>query len=233
MIQAATTLQAISSHHPLFETVLERYSLRYSDPGSESGEGLPVGVACKQASINSDFLIEILRVFEFPQSFDAEKLKLFPIPVILDYLYRTHQYYQNKRLAEIELSVDRIAEVYGQQHPLLVLLRSFFQRYKNQLAGHIAAEEKALFPHAQNVYEARLNGNAVNDDFDYEQFLHGHGEDELDLPLREIQRLVERRHPEVKTLFPYNVLNWQLNALQQDLWIHERVEEDVLIEMLR
>jgi iron-sulfur cluster repair protein YtfE (RIC family) len=116
-------------------------------------------------------------------------------------------------LGEIELSVDRIAEVYGQKHPLLVLLRTFFQRYKAQLAEHIEDEY-------------------TEDTFDYDQFLHSHGEDELDTPLREIQQLVERQHPEVKTLFPYNVLNWQLNALQQDLWIHERIEEDVLIGIL-
>jgi regulator of cell morphogenesis and NO signaling len=135
-------------------------------------------------------------------------------------------------LGEIELSVDRIAEVYGQKHPLLVLLRTFFQRYKAQLAEHIEDEEKVLFPHAQKIYKAKLAGEYTEDTFDYDQFLHSHGEDELDTPLREIQQLVERQHPEVKTLFPYNVLNWQLNALQQDLWIHERIEEDVLIGIL-
>lgn len=227
MIQAATTLKTISSHHPLFETVLDRYSLRFSD------QGMPVGVACKKSNISTEFLIEILRVFEAPQTFDTEKLKQFPVPVVLDYLYRTHRYYQDKRLGEIELSVDRIAEVYGQEHPLLILLRTFFQRYKNQLAEHIQEEEKTLFPHIQKMYEAKVAGEEIVDDFDYDQFLHGHGEDELDTPLREIQQLVERQHPEVKTLFPYNVLNWQLNALSQDLWIHERVEEEVLIGMMK
>jgi hypothetical protein len=80
MIQAATTLQTISSQHPLFETVLERYALRFSD------QGQPVGVACAKAAIDTDFLIEILRVFEAPQSFEAATFKQFPIPTILDYL---------------------------------------------------------------------------------------------------------------------------------------------------
>ena len=223
MISTQTTIKEIAQYHPLFETVLDRYALRFSD------QQMPIGVACVEAEIETDFLIEVLRVFEAPQTFDAKTLQRFPIPVILDYLYKTHAWYQEKRLGEIELSVARLAEVYRAEHPLLSLLRTFFQRYKVQIAEHIADEERNLFPVATNIWDAAEKGVAFNEPFDPDAFMHAHGEDELDVPLKEIQALVERRHPEVKNLFPYNVLNWQLNALQQDLWIHERVEEEVLI----
>lgn len=221
------TLAELSSQHPLFEAVLDRYQLRYAD------SGLPVGVACENAEIEADFFVEILHLFEAPQDFDAERLMQFPVPVILDYLYRTHAYYQEKRLGEIELSVERLSTVYGGEHALLVLLRTFFTRYKNQLTAHIKEEEAILFPFAAKAYALNHKGEGIEEKFDFTHFLHAHGEDELDAPLREIQQLVERRHPEVKSLFPYNVLNWQLNALQQDLWIHERVEEEVLIPLIQ
>ena len=226
MFSPSTTIREISEHHPLFEAVLDRYSLRFSE------QGMPIGVACEEQEIETEFFIEILLAFEAPMSFNATAMKRFPVPVVLDYLYRTHAYYQEKRLGEIEQSVARLADVYGTAHPLLALLRAFFQRYRLQLSAHIEDEEQNLFPYAMKVWEASQEGKLLDEAFSTEDFLYAHGEDELDVPLREIQQLVERRHPEVKRLFPYNVLNWQLNALQQDLWLHERVEEDVLIPQL-
>src|SRR6188768_1735491 len=101
----------------------------------------------KEIGIEPEFLLALLDVFEDRQSFRPQKFQHFSLTVIVDYLRKTHSYYLNKKLLEIEQSIHLLVKAYPHAHPLLLLLRNFYTDYKSHLVKHIETEERELLPY--------------------------------------------------------------------------------------
>src|SRR6202000_1191981 len=106
-----------------------------------------------QAGEHKDFIAALLRVFE-EKVFNAREFDAFPIPLIVDYIQRTHVYYLEKKLPEIEQSILLLSGQYDAHHPILIALQNFFLRYVKDLSEHIHAEENLLLPYITALREA-------------------------------------------------------------------------------
>src|SRR5579872_3898092 len=108
-----------------------------------------------QADEHKEFIAALLRVFE-EKLFSAGDFAGFPLPLIVDYIQRTHIYYLEKKLPEIEQSILLLSGYYESQHPILAALQNFFRHYVQDLSDHIAAEETNLLPYLGVLREASL-----------------------------------------------------------------------------
>src|SRR5215469_4600343 len=106
-----------------------------------------------QAGEHKEFIAALLRVFE-EKVFSAREFDAFPIPLIVDYIQRTHIYYLEKKLPEIEQSIMLLSGHYESQHPILIALRNFFHQYVKDLSEHIHAEETTLLPYLGLLQQA-------------------------------------------------------------------------------
>jgi regulator of cell morphogenesis and NO signaling len=184
----------------------------------------------------TEFIATLLRVFE-EKIFNAREFDPFPLELIVDYIQRTHVYYLEKKLPEIEQSILLLSGHYESQHPILIALQNFFRHYVQDLSEHIQAEEKLLLPYIQLLREA---GHTPADfsrflvarrDYSIDRFLNDHHDTEDELKdIRQTIRLYEPPHDNESL---YRILLMQLQVFEQDLCVHANIEEEVLIPKAR
>lgn len=231
-ISRENKLQDVISHNPLLETVLARFDIKYTHANQT------IDAICTRANIETEFFIEILNLFEDPSKFSGERFEHYSTEAILDYLKRTHRYYQNKRLYEIEQSVYNMAINYGAFNPLLRLLRDFFQSYKVELVRHIEVEELELFPYIRYLYalsKGEQGGGPSPVEYislyphhqlSYFQATHN---DEVEKQLQMVRETILDYDPTLKLSLEFSVLLFQLASFEEDLRLHGLIEDEVLM----
>lgn len=179
--------------------------------------------------INADFVFALLDMFEDHKSFRKDSFDGFHVDVVLDYIRKTHQYYLQRKLMEIEQSIHLLLQSYPVAHPLLVILRDFFTDYKEHLTGHIAIEEAQLLPyieHLARVDEGKASFQA-RPAYSLNTFLTHHHDTEEDLA--EVREAILRYSPPVTNQTPYRILLSQLQVFEKDLAVHALIEDEVLL----
>ncbi len=188
---------------------------------------------------SKEFLADIMQAFDDPDSFQPNRLRKYPIPMILDYLYRTHRYYLEQRLPEIEQSAERLVEHCEGKYPILSLLISFLTHYRQHLAAHIREEEATVFPYVTYLFFRKEYGEAFaqihapstgKGSLIVDQPDHDHA---LAQGLLQWREVIAKEYPELPELWPCQVLFHQLDAFSDDLHLHERLEEEVLMPLAR
>jgi regulator of cell morphogenesis and NO signaling len=180
----------------------------------------------------SDFIHALLRVFE-EKVFNARDFDSFPVELIVDYIQRTHVYYLEKKLPEIEQSILLLSGHYEAQHPILAALRNFFHRYVKDLSEHIQAEETLLLPYINNLCEAGHSPHRFSrfllhrQEYSVERFLNDHHDTEDEL--KDIRQTIRLYEPPATNESLYRILLLQLQVFEHDLSVHAHIEEEVLI----
>jgi len=180
----------------------------------------------RDLGIEPDFLLALLEVFEDQQSFRAEGFSHFPLGVIIDYLRKTHSYYLNKKLLEIEQSIHLLVNAYPSAHPLLLLLHNFYADYKSHLSKHIEVEERELLPYIMQLAEGKGSLHTPPS-ITVQQFIHEHHDTEKDL--EEVRKTISSYSPPAGNQTLYRILLSQLQVLEKDLVVHALMEDDVLL----
>lgn len=185
-----------------------------------------------QADEHKEFIAALLRVFE-EKLFSPGDFAAFPLPLIVDYIQRTHIYYLEKKLPEIEQSIILLSGYYESQHPILAALQNFFRHYVKDLSDHIAAEETNLLPYLGVLREASLSAAGfsryllLRSEYSIDRFLREHHDTEDEL--KDIRSTIRLYEPPVTNESLYRILLAQLQIFEQDLCIHAHIEEEVLI----
>jgi regulator of cell morphogenesis and NO signaling len=227
MITKSHTVKDVLTHNHFLEMVLERYDVMVSEQNSK------IEVIAKTKGVEIDFFVEILNLFDSEKPFSKDNLLHYNIPVVLDYLERTHRYYLGKRLFELESSVHEVcAENYKDQY-LQSLLQNFFTEFKTELWEHIEMEENFLFPHIIFLQTAKEGFSAIETkrklkNFSAEKFTSDHNDDS-EKQLSELFDILDYLFPQTNFLSPVSVLKQQLRCFEKDLHIHALVEDEVLM----
>jgi regulator of cell morphogenesis and NO signaling len=227
MITKSHTVKDVLMHNHFLEMVLERYDVLVSERNSK------IEIVAKTKGVAIDFFVEILNLFDSEKPFSKDNLFHYDIPVVLDYLQRTHRYYLGKRLFELESSVDEVcAENYKDQY-LQTLLQNFFTEFKTELWEHIEMEENFLFPHINFLQTAKEGFSAIETkrklkNFSAQKFTADHN-DESEKQLSELFDILDYLFPQTNFLSPVSVLKQQLRCFEKDLHIHALVEDEVLM----
>lgn len=183
--------------------------------------------------VNQQFLQTLLKMFEDDTYFPKAELAQHSLEVILDYIQRTHRFYLQKKLPEIEQSIAQLLTNYDDQHPMLALLRNFYVSYKNDLTAHIRAEDQQLLPHIRLLLETEqeyFNPTVVAEKlkgYSLKKFIDTHDDTEGDLQV--VRESIKQYAPTSTNATPYRILLSQLELFEQDLRVHALIEDLVLI----
>ncbi|MBS1604187.1 MAG: hemerythrin domain-containing protein [Bacteroidetes bacterium] len=184
----------------------------------------------------TEFIAALLRVFE-EKLFNAREFDSFPLGMIVDYIQRTHVYYLDKKLPEIEQSILLLSGHYESGHPILIALQNFFRRYVQDLSEHIRAEEARLLPYIQLLRGAEASPSdfsrflIARRDYSIDCFLSEHHDTEDEL--KDIRQTIRLYEPPKDNESLYRILLTQLQVFEQDLRVHAHIEEEVLIPKAR
>jgi regulator of cell morphogenesis and NO signaling len=211
----------------LFSQVMQRYTVY---PLKESGYFYHDQVPPPEA--NKEFIAVLLRSFE-ERPFCANDFEAFPIELVVDYIQRTHAFYLQKKLPEIAQSILLLSGHYHSNHPILVVLQTFFHRYCQDLTTHINEEEKLLLPYIVQLSNATLAPNHLSAfvltslQYSIAEFLKDHHDTEDEL--KDIRETIRLYQPPATNESLYRILLTQLETFEQDLHVHAQIEEQVLI----
>ena len=187
----------------------------------------------RRLNLDQRFIYTLLQTFEDEKTFSEKEYEIFSLETIIDYLRRTHSYYLSKKLLEIEQSIDILLKDYSGNHPLLHILNTFFNEYTSHLSSHIREEEKHLLPYIKNLLSLEKENAdtetyfAITNNYSLQTFIDSHHDTEKDLSI--IRNTILEYQPPVSNQTPYRILVSQLQAFERDLFVHELIEDRILI----
>lgn len=217
--------QLISDNSSL-GTALQKYGISQIEISGSLEEAL------KNSGLDGQFMWDVLCALDNPREFSPDTFNSYPLPLLLEYLRKTHTYYNDKRLGEIEQGIENIQKKYIDKPESLYweMIDMLFSAWKRHLQLHIEQEERVLFPYVEKLVTAQEESASVLDTFSLSQFVHHHEDDQLEDGLKEICNSVRKHSSGLEELpLSQKVLLTQLNAFETDLWVHSLMEDNVLI----
>ncbi len=225
MYKLSQKLADIIHHDYQLIPLVNRFGIRLGF-GDES-----VADICKANHINADFFIEILNTYHDPDYFPRDRFLDFPLPLIVDYLKKTHKYYYDFYIPEIEKHLnDLMASAPGDNK--LSLLTRFYLKFKQELFEHLQYEDKYTFPYVLNLHEMLLQYNAgtkpkIKPDRSIIEFEETHSD--VDSKLLDLKNIIIKY---LQADYDDNACNTLLATLfnfEDDLRDHSRIEDKIMV----
>lgn len=221
-----TPLQA-RNYSPNSEVLMGRYDIK-SDWNLSPLEDL-----AKEKGVNADFLVQLINSSYEPSTASVSDFDSYSIPTLVDYLERSHRYYLQTRLPEIEQSISAM-KWSNTYHPICVLVSRFFAMYVEELGEHFLYEEQKLFPYAKFLCRSKEQWHLIPalrvflGQYSTTEFINKHDDSNKD-ELREIREALMKYEPPQENKFPYHILLDQLKSFEEDLQLHALIEDKVLV----
>jgi regulator of cell morphogenesis and NO signaling len=188
---------------------------------------------CKENSVNTDFFLEIVNSFHDKEYFTGKHLQGFSIQLIIDYLSKTHLYYLDEKIPEIEQLIDQMINKCYSHHKHAHLLQSFFKEYKEELISHISREDKTVFPYALEVENAFLSKKEIKrkqisqKGYHIDEYRSEHNN--IEEKLFDLKNIIIKYLPSPEDQALCSRVLSALFILEQDMNDHSRIEDNVLI----
>jgi regulator of cell morphogenesis and NO signaling len=189
---------------------------------------------CREKNINAEFFLVIINSFHDHDYFPQEQLQRFDLELIVDYIKKSHSYYLDLKIPQIEELIKKLSQqAEGIQKDQVLLIEKFYSVYKEEIITHIQEEENHIFPYVMSIGNAYVRGeiNETHQKMIRENSIsifageHSNIEDKL-YDLKNI--IIKYMHP-VKDSITSNALLIELFRLERDLNDHARIEDKVLI----
>ena len=119
----------------------------------------------------------------------------------------------------------------------IVLLKKFFNDYKQELLNHTHREEEVVFPYTITIENAYISNNTdksvleLMETYSIDVFQNEH--DNIEEKLFDLKNIIIKYLPQPKDSKLCNKLLNELFNLEQDLNDHSRIEEKVLVPKVR
>lgn len=196
-----------------------------------------VSEVCNQYKVDIDFFLEIVNTFVDKDYFPKKHLQTFSVKLITNYLQKTHYYYHQIKVPEIEKLIEEMVISCYAQKENLVLLKKFFNDYKQELLNHTRREEQVVFPYTialeDAYYSNEPDSSALKllETYSIDIFQNEH--DNIEEKLFDLKNIIIKYLPQPKDSKLCNKLLFELFSLEQDLNDHSRIEEKVLVPKVR
>ena len=206
--------------------------------GIELGFGdKTVEEVCSKKNVDVEFFLEIVNAFVDKDYFPKKHLQTFSVKLITDYLRKTHVDYHQIKVPEIErLIEDMVKSCYAEKENL-VLLKKFFNDYKEELLNHTKREENVVFPYAIAIEDAYNSNSSDNSVFDlmetYSIAVFQNEHENIEEKLFDLKNIIIKYLPQPNNSGSCHKLLYELFSLEQDLTDHSRIEDKVLVPKIR
>lgn len=228
MYNLSQKLAEIIHHDHQLLPILNRFGIRLGF-GDQS-----VSDVCKTLDINAEFFIEILNTYHDPDYFPRDRFLDFPLPLIVEYLKKTHQYYYSFYIPEIENQLnDLIASAPGENN--LSLLTRFYLKFKQELHEHLQYEDKFTFPYVLELHKLHSQGNPGSNPESLPvrsiiEFEEAHSD--VDSKLFDLKNIIIKYLQAAYDDNKCNTLITTLFNFEDDLRDHSRIEDKIMVPMV-
>lgn len=133
---------------PSVLTVINKFGIRLG-VGDAS-----VSQICEARQIDTTFFLSIVNTFVNEDYFPENVLRSVDLRLIVDYLAKTDQYYEQFQLPNIERHFNSLVVHSREDNNNLSLLRRFFIQMKGELLANIRRDSEELFPLLLNISQS-------------------------------------------------------------------------------
>jgi regulator of cell morphogenesis and NO signaling len=225
MINTEHSPISIINHCEPTRHVFQRYGL-------SSKNITPLAKIDKSSFSDYDFFVDLLETYENIDETFINVFEDYNLQVLTDYLKRSHDYYLAVRLPHIERMIREQIEQHQQAHPVLLVLKEFFEMYRADLEEHFQEEEESVFPLASHLF--KLQENPLEQESLYWiaqnkkgalDFIENHKNETSDL--KEINSAFLGYNVQDKSFTRHELILKEFNDFQKDLKIHASIEDFV------
>lgn len=184
-----------------------------------------VDEVCAKHSLDTDTFLLLCNVYTFDNYLPtAEILRHGHVTDILFYLHKSHDYYLRDALVTMTEMIDRLVE----PCPALQqkVIRKFLDDYRKELDSHFEFEEGEVIPYVQSLLIGRRDPR-----FSISQFEANHSN--VDEKLSDLKSLIMKSLPHECDGSLRTELLLYTFALQEDLARHTKIEDEILVPMVR
>jgi regulator of cell morphogenesis and NO signaling len=192
-----------------------------------------VSEVCRDSDVNIDFFLEITNSFVDEDYIPQKELNSFPVSLIVKYLKKTHVYYLDEKIPEIEGYIHLVLKEEKSGNDKFKLVESFFTEYKQELTNHINREETNVHPYVLEVETAFLKNKIEKDlyakirKYSINDYASEH--DNVEEKLFDLKNIIIKYLPPTNSTGLCNTILIELFRLEKDLNAHASLEDKVLI----
>ncbi len=188
---------------------------------------------CEDKKINREFFLTILNAYHDHQYFPKKHLQSFPASSLVNYLSKSHRYYLNEKVPEIESYIDDLKENKDLNTETYLLLKNFFGQYKTELTQHIEREENLVYPYVGQL-EKYIEKGIVDRSFleemeAYSITKYEEEHDDVEAKLYDLKNIIIKYLPSTGNDSSYYKVLRELFMLENDLNDHSRIEDHILV----
>ncbi|MDE5420353.1 hemerythrin domain-containing protein [Labilibaculum sp. DW002] len=191
-----------------------------------------VAAVCEENEVDLNFFLQLVNAYHDKDYFPKEELQSIPSKDIVTYLKMTHSSYLNEKLSEIEDLIEALQHTETEDEKYILLIRNFYEGYKNELTEHIMHEEEVVFPYVLTVEEICKAGviseknQKIYDSFSILKYQDAH--DDVEEKLMDLKTImIKYLTPPLNTNLYHKIIQ-DLFKLEEDLNYHSRIEDKVL-----
>jgi regulator of cell morphogenesis and NO signaling len=228
LVNESTKLVDVIHHQYLVLPILNRFNIQLGFGNKTVKE------ICTEQDVNPDFFLEIVNSFLNEDYFPETELKSFPLKYIIEYIKRSHVFYVDFKVPQIEqLIAELLDKSSTENRRSYELIRNFFLEYKTELVAHIEKEEKNVHPYVLKIDDAIQSKNIDEEIKNLVKnepiSLYADDHDNVEDKLFDLKNLMIKYLPPSHDYALSNSILYELFRLERDLGDHSRIEEKVLI----
>ena len=213
-----------SNHNVLM--VLERMDIKLG-VGNKTVEEI-----AEEYNINAGALIIILNLFCNHQYIPNAENHFDYIPDFLRYLKNSHHYFLKENIPSIQQNIQELVHLLHDSKAEMV--ESFYNKYIEEITEHINYENETVFPFIAEMYDAFLNERDPSALLkEYDIGIYGEHHDDIEDVLKDLKNILIRHLPQKEKGKTRRIVLQQLFELESDLFSHTRIEDEVLIPLVK
>lgn len=205
--------------------------------GVQLGFGdLSIGQVCEEEDVDLDLFLVIINAFLDHDINKTLKIQEVSVDKVINYLKATHQYYVERMIPEIENRINALIQHSNIDQKQFLLVKNFFEEYKNEFYTHIKLEEKTIYPYVVDVYNAYHSDTLSKElakrikSCPIDAYAKEHTD--IESKLYDLKNILIKYLPQKRDSYLRNSVLIALFKLENDLNDHSRIENMVLVPLI-
>lgn len=230
LISKTTKLTDIIHYNYHLIPIITRFGIKFGF-GDKNVEQI-----CQAYNINQEFFIEVVNSFNDKDYSPAKKLQTLPLNVTVNYLLKSHQYFNKVKLPLIEKLIRKLRWEDVDDKKNKSILDKFFNQYREEVVEHTVHEEKEVYPF---ILEVEKNFKAKTIDTDFAEVLklksvkdYADTHDDLNSSLLDLKNIIIKYLPPADNSdVTQQILN-EIFDLEKDMEDHTKIEDAVVVPVV-
>lgn len=186
---------------------------------------------CLQKGIDMQFFLLMVNTFLNPDYFPDNQLRSVDVDMLIGYLAESHTFYLEERIPYLQSLIAKFKQ--SVDHPATAQLEKFFDQYIVEVKEHLAYEDETAFPYMAMISAFRNKTDRSVGKVDYSVDVFEERHDNIQEKLSDLKNLLVKYFPPANDRYLRIRLLNELVDFEEDLINHARIEDKVLIPVVR